>query len=263
VNRQAFYGLLGKPGSFFPHTDFQARGAGSAEERAMFAGLGRPEPDGLWTNLTPPVAGEPPQRQRLLAALNLLRAAGYQLDGGRLIDTKGEQLTLEILLEDAAMERVAALYMSELAKLGIAVQFRLVDDVQYQNRLRGFDFDIVVHAWVQGHAPGNEQREYWGSESAGKRGTNNMAGLADPLIDALVEKLVLAPSRPEKVTAGQLLDRVLQAKAIGVLVGDEDKEYHAHWNRFGRPAVMPRYGAAAFPTVWWWDEAKARQTGSR
>jgi microcin C transport system substrate-binding protein len=263
VNRQAFYGLLGEPGSFYPHTEFEARGSGSAEERALFATLGLPAPDGLWADLAPPATGESGQRTRLRAALALLKAAGYKLEGAQLVNARGEPFTLEILLEDAAMERVAALYMAELEKLGIAVQFRLVDDVQYQNRLRGFDFDIVVHSWVQGHAPGSEQREYWGSESADKRGTNNMAGLADPLVDALVERLVLAPSRPAKVIAGRLLDRVLRARATGILVGDEDKEYYAYWNRFGRPAVMPRYGAAAFPSVWWWDEAKAKQTGGR
>ncbi len=98
------------------------------------------------------------------------------------------------------MERVAAQYADQLEKLGIAAQFRLVDDVQYQNRMRTFDFDIVVHAWVQGHAPGNEQREYWGSASAGKRGTNNVAGLADPLIDAVVERFVLAPTGPRSLS---------------------------------------------------------------
>lgn len=260
VNRQTFYGLLAKPGSYFPHTEFEAKQSGSAAERALFASLGLPEIDGLWVDLAPPATT---QRQRLFAALGLLRQAGYRLEAGRLQDARGEQFSMEILLEDPAMERVAAQYMVELQKLGIAVQFRLVDDVQYQNRLRAFDFDMVVHAWVQGHAPGNEQREYWGSESAAKRGTNNMAGLTDPLIDALVEKLVLAPSRTDKLTAGRLLDRVLRAKAIAVPIGDEDKEYYVYWNRFGRPPIMPRFGAAAFPSVWWWDEAKARRTAGQ
>jgi microcin C transport system substrate-binding protein len=260
VNRQTFYGLLGKPGSYFPHTEFEARQSGSAAERALFASLGMPGINGLWGDLTPP---RMTQRQRLFAALGLFKQAGYRLEGGRLLDGKGEQFSMEFLLEDPAMERVTAQYIAELEKLGIAAQFRLVDDVQYQNRLRTFDFDMVAHAWVQGHAPGNEQREYWGSESAAKRGTNNVAGLTDPLIDALVEKLVLAPTRADKLTAGQLLDRVLRAKAIAVPIGDEDKEYYAYWNRLGRPSVMPKYGAAAFPSVWWWDEEKARRTGGR
>jgi microcin C transport system substrate-binding protein len=263
TNRQSFYGLLARPGSYFPHTEFEAAGAPTAAERALFASLGLPEPDGLWRDIAPATTGEAPARTRLFEALALLREAGFRLDGGRLLDAKGEQLTLEILLEDAAMERVAALWMAELAKLGIAVQFRLVDDVQYQNRFRTFDFDIVIHAWVQGHAPGNELREYFGAAAADKRGTNNVAGLTDPLIDALVERVVLAPLRAEKVTAGRLLDRVLRARAVGVLIGDEDKELVAHWDRFGRPAKMPAFGGAAFPTIWWWDAEKAARAGRR
>jgi microcin C transport system substrate-binding protein len=263
VNRQAFYGLMGQPDSFFPHTDFAADGPATQEERALFASLGFPEPDGVWASPLK-IPGIPAnQRARLREAIWNLISAGYKLEGGRLVDAKGEQLSIEILLEDAAMERVAALWMEDLAKLGIAVQFRLVDDVQYQNRLRTFDFDVVIHAWVQGHAPGNEVREYFGTSAADKRGTNNVAGLTDPLVDALIEKLVLAPTRAEKVAAGRLLDRVLRAKAIGALIGDEDKEFTARWDRFGKPATMPAYGGAAFPSVWWWDEARVARTGNR
>jgi microcin C transport system substrate-binding protein len=263
VNRQAFYGLLGKPGSYFPHTEFAADEQAMPEERALFASLGFPEPDGLWGAWSKGAAIPADARARLRAATAQLMAAGYRLDGGRLLNAQGEQLSLEFVLEDSAMDRVASYYAGELHKLGIAAQVRLVDDVQYQNRIRTFDFDIVVHAWVQGHAPGNEQREYWGADSADKRGTNNLAGLTDPLVDALVEKLVRAPTRPDKLTAGQLLDRVLRAKSIGALVGDEDKEFVARWDRFGRPAEIPRYGGASFPTIWWWDGAKAKRTDGR
>jgi microcin C transport system substrate-binding protein len=263
VNRQAFYGLMGKPGSYFPHTEFAADGPALGDERALFAALGFPEPDGLWADHDRNTLAPANQRARLHEALKLFNQAGFRLDGGRLVDARGEQLTLELLLEDAAMERVAALWMEDLAKLGIAIQFRLVDDVQYQNRLRTFDFDVVIHAWVQGHAPGNEVREYFGTAAADKRGANNVAGLTDPLIDALLEKLVLAPSRREKVTAGRLLDRVLRAKSIGALIGDEDKEFTARWDRFGKPSVMAAYGGAAFPGVWWWDEEKAARTDGR
>jgi microcin C transport system substrate-binding protein len=263
VNRQSFYNMLAQPGSFFPHTEFEAKRAGSAAERALFASLGLPEPPDLWEDLTPPTGEAPTSRGRLHMALTLLKEAGFRLDDSRLVNTRGEQLSVELLLEDAAMERVASQYADQLQKIGVAVQFRVVDDVQYQNRLRTFDFDVVVHAWVQGHAPGNEQREYWGAASADQRGTNNLAGLTDPLVDALVEKLVLAPTRAQKLTAGQLLDRVLRAKATAVLIGDEDKELFAYWDRFGRPPIMPRYGGAAFPTIWWWDEEKARKAASR
>jgi microcin C transport system substrate-binding protein len=263
VNRLTFYQLMARPGSYFPHTEFDAKRGGSADERALFAGLGLPEPPGLWDDLEPARTAKATNRQRLFRALALLKEVGYRLKDGRLLDRRGEQFSLEFLLENAASERVAAQFADQLEKLGIATQVRLVDDVQYQNRMRGFDFDIVLHSWVQGHAPGNEQREYWTSASAGTRGTNNIGGLADPLIDAVVEKLVLARTRAEKLAAGRLLDRILRAQAIAVLIGDEDKEYLARWNRFGRPEPMPRYGGAAFPSVWWWDEEKARKLADR
>jgi microcin C transport system substrate-binding protein len=263
VNRQAFYQLKARPGSYFPHTEFDAGRGGTADERALLAGLGLPEPAGLWDALATDRATPSKARPRLFKALSLLKEAGYRLKDGKLVDRREEQLSIEFLLENAAAERVTAYFADQLGKLGIATQIRLVDDVQYQNRLRTFDFDIIMHAWVQGHAPGNEQREYWTSASASKRGTNNVAGLSDPLIDAVVERLVLAGTRAEKLTAGRLLDRILRNKSVAVLIGDEDKEYIASWNRFGRPAVMPRYGAAAFPSVWWWDEEKAKRLADR
>jgi len=262
VNRNVFHNMLTRPGSYFPHTDFAAEGPLSEDEKTLLASL--PDaPSAARLEAAAPLAPQPTDRASLFNALELLREAGYTLKDGRLLDKAGKRLSIEFVLEDAAMERVAAAYASQLAKLGIATSIRLVDDVQYQNRLRSFDFDVAVHAWVQGHAPGGEQREYWTTGSADRRGTNNLGGLKDPLVDALVERLVLAQSRSEKVAAGRLLDRVLRLNWIGVPILNEDKEYVARWDRFGRPAVMPRYGATAFPSIWWWDEEKAQRTGGR
>jgi microcin C transport system substrate-binding protein len=262
VNRNVFHNMLSRPGSYFPHTDFAAAGPLSDDEKALLARL--PEaPSAARLEAAAPLSAQPTDRASLFNALELLREAGYTLKDGRLLDKAGKRLSLEFVLEDAAMERVAAAYASQLAKLGIATNIRVVDDVQYQNRLRSFDFDIAVHAWVQGHAPGGEQREYWTTASADKRGANNLGGLKDPLVDALVEQLVLAESRSGKIAAGRLLDRVLRLNWIGVPILNEDKEYVARWDRFGRPAVMPRYGATAFPSIWWWDAEKAQKTGGR
>jgi microcin C transport system substrate-binding protein len=262
VNRNLFHSMLSRPGSYFPNTDFAATGAPDATERALAATLPKPFPPEALAVI--PAAGtEPPLRTSLFKALGLLKELGYVLKDGRLVDKKGEQLSIEFLLEDAAMERIASAYADNLQKLGIATPIRVVDDVQYQNRLRAFDFDIIIHAWVQGHAPGAEVREYFASESAARRGTNNVAGLTSPLIDALTERLILAPDRTEKIAAGRLLDRVLRASHIGVPISVEDREFVARWNRFGRPATLPRYGGAAFPALWWWDKDLARRTGGQ
>jgi microcin C transport system substrate-binding protein len=260
ANRSIYHSMLSRPASYFPNTDFEAKGAASDSERKLSAEL----PGGIPREalLRIPEARQIATRARLLQALTLLKELGYSLKGDKLVDARGEQLSIEFLLEDAAMETVASLYAENLQKLGIATPIRVVDDVQYQNRLRTFDFDIVVHAWVQGHAPGAEVREYFSSASADQRGTNNVAGLKNPAIDALVEKLVLAPTRDEKVTAGRLLDRILRASHFAVPLSTEDREFVAIWNRFGRPANMPRYGGASFPSIWWWDAEKAAKTGS-
>ncbi|MFM9973836.1 MAG: extracellular solute-binding protein [Beijerinckiaceae bacterium] len=261
LNRNVFHSMLSRPGSYFPNTDFTASGAPDAAELALVAALQKPfPPDAL--AVIPAAGAEQSLRANLFKALGMLKELGYTLKAGRLVDRKGEQLSVEFLLEDAAMERVASAYADNLQKLGIATPIRVVDDVQYQNRLRTFDFDIVIHAWVQGHAPGAEEREYWSTESADRRGTNNVGGLKVPLIDALVEKLILAPDRSEKIAAGKLLDRVLRADHIGVPISTEDREFIARWNRFGRPATLPRFGGASFPAIWWWDPELARKTGS-
>jgi len=261
VNRNFFHGLLPRPGSFYPHTDFEAAGPLSRDERLLLSALpAAPEPRQLEAAAAPRTGGA---RADLYNSLELLREAGWRLKDGRLRDRSGEQLTLEFVLEDAALERVAGAYAAALAKLGIAATVRVVDEVQYQNRLRSFDFDIAAHAWVQGHAPGSEQRDYWSAASADAPGANNLPGVRMPFVDALVERLVLAPTRAEKVAAGRLLDRTLRDAAIGAPFMTEDREFVARWDRFGRPERMPRYGAAAFPMLWWWDEAKAAKVGGR
>jgi microcin C transport system substrate-binding protein len=262
VNRNVFHNMLSKPGSYYPHTEFEAKGPLSADELAMLKTLPK-APSAAWLEAAGKKGADASQRTNLYNALELLKEAGYRLQDGRLLDKKGEQLTIEFVLEDASMERLATAYSYQLEKLGINAQIRLVDDVQYQNRMRSFDFDIAAQAWVQGHAPGSEQREYWTTDSADKRGTNNLGGLKNAAVDALVEKLVLAPTRAEKVAAGRLLDRMLRANFIGVPVMTEDKEFMAHWDRFGRPERMPRYGATAFPSIWWWDDGKAEKTAGR
>lgn len=259
INKALFYGELSRPLSYFPSTDFVAAGRASEAEQKLAETLATETGTPLPTTLlqAPGDAGTEQQvRDRLRRALMLLKEAGYNLVDGRLVNAKGEQMTLEIVLEDPAMERVASFYADQLTKLGIAPSIRLVDDVQYQNRMRSFDFDIAVHAWVEGHAPGAEVREYFASESADKRGTNNIGGLRDRFADALIEKLILSPDRDAKVAAGRLLDRFLRHQQIGIPISNMDLERIAYWNRFSRPATLPRFGGASFPSIWWYDAAK-------
>jgi microcin C transport system substrate-binding protein len=127
--------------------------------------------------------------------------------------------------------------------------------------MRNFDFDIVTASWGQSLSPGNEQRGYWGSQAADQNGSRNTIGVKNPAIDALIDKVIFAKSREELVAATHALDRVLLWNHYVVPQWTYGKERTARWDRFGRPATMPKYGAAAFPTIWWWDAEKAAKTG--
>ncbi len=250
MNRLAFHGLLEPGASFFPSTAFAATDPPGDGERALAAKLGAPLDPLPMAN---PASTGDAGRRRLRVALGLLREAGYRLSGDRLVDAGGRAVVIELLVQDAAAERYLANYIAALEKLGIVVRFRLVDDVQYQNRVRSFDFDLAVHSWAQSHSPGAEQREYWNSTSAGTPGTHNLPGISDPAIDRVVERFVEAPDDDARIAAGRLLDRLLRNGHYVVPLWTERTEYAAYWKRITHPKVMPRYGAAAFPSLWWWS----------
>jgi microcin C transport system substrate-binding protein len=258
MNASAFNGLRRRANSHFPQTDFAASGPADEAERRLAATLGLPATV-LETLPARPDGERQLFRGRLRRALHLLAEAGYSIREGRLVDAAGEQMSLELLLEDPGADRYLAHFVDGLGKLGIQAQLRPVDGVQYQNRLRSFDFDMVIHAWAHSHAPGSEQMEYWGSASASQPGTHNLAGIMSPQVDALVAMMVEAPARADRITAGRLLDRLLTHGRHIIPLWVEDREYVAHAAHLSHPAAMPRFGASAFPSIWWYDKAKAKQ----
>jgi microcin C transport system substrate-binding protein len=143
------------------------------------------------------------------------------------------------------------------------VTVRIVDDAQFENRTRDYDYDIVMPVWGETHSPGNEQRGYWGSQSADQPGSRNYMGIKNPAVDALIDKLILAKSRDELIAATRALDRVLLWNHYVVPQFTFDQFRTARWDRFSHPDTMPEYGAADFPTIWWWDADKAAKIGTR
>ena len=160
-------------------------------------------------------------------------------------------------------ERVFLFYKPALERLGITVTIRTIDDAQYENRLRSRDFDIIIASWGQSLSPGNEQREYWSSAAADQNGSRNYIGIKNPAVDALIERVIFAKSRAELVAATKALDRVLLWNHYVVPQWNYPFQRTARWDRFGRPENMPKFGAAAFPTVWWWDAERAAKIGQR
>lgn len=266
ANKNLFFGLYERVDSYFKGLDLASSGLPEGRERAILESVRDKIPPEVFT--TPhanPVGGTPEaNRANLREALRLLNQAGWELRDRRLVSRRtGEPLTVEFLFEDPNFERVITSYKPALERLGITVNLRRVDDVQFQNRKRSFDFDIITDLWAQSASPGNEQREFWGSAAADRQGSQNTIGIKDAGIDALIDKVIFAADREELVAATKALDRVLLAHHLVVPQWTSGKQRTLRWDRFSRPERMPEYAASAFPTIWWYDETKAARVGER
>ncbi len=262
LNRTIFFGQYERINSFFYGTDLAASGLPTGKELEILESVRDLVPEEVFTTAyANPVGGSPENlRSNLAKALELLEEAGYRLDGNRLVDANGEQLSFEILLNGPTIEVVAIPWQTNLERIGIAATVRTVDSPQWVNRVRSRDFDVIYTGWLQSLSPGNEQRAFWGSEAAGEDNSSNYAGIADPGVDALIDKVIFAEDRDELVAATHALDRVLMANHFVVPSYTLRKARIARWDRFSHPDELPEY-AIGFPTIWWWDEEKAARTG--
>ncbi len=253
-----FFGQYDRVNSFFYGTPLAASGLPEGKELDMLESVRDEVPPEVFT--TPyanPVGGNPTkERENLRQALTLLQEAGYHLDGQKLVDASGKQLSFELILNGPTIEAVALAYQASLRKIGIDMQVRSIDTPQWINRVRSRDFDMIYTGWAQSLSPGNEQRAYWGSAAADSESSQNYAGIKDPAVDALIEKVVLAKDRDTLVAATHALDRVLMANQYVIPSYTLRLSRIARWDRFAHPAELPYY-SIGFPTVWWWDEAKA------
>ncbi len=255
-----FYGQYERIDSFFYGTSLAASGLPEGEEMKLLEPLKNEVPPEVFaTPYSNPVGGTPEkERENLRHALSLLQQAGYHLNGQKLVDSSGKQLAFELLLNGSTIEPVALSYQASLRKIGIDMQVRTVDTPQWINRVRSRDFDMIYTGWAQSLSPGNEQREYWGSAAADSESSQNYAGIKDPAVDSLIATIVLTKNRDELVAATHALDRVLMANQYVIPSYALRFSRIARWDRFDRPAKLPEY-SIGFPTVWWWDEAKAQK----
>jgi microcin C transport system substrate-binding protein len=211
-----------------------------------------------------PVGGnEEASRSNLREAARLLKEAGFENRDRKLVGPDGQPVSVEFLTQDPADERSILFYKPSLERLGITVNIRSVDSVQYENRLRNFDFDITTFVWAQSLSPGNEQRDFFGSEAADRPGSRNLPGIKNPAVDALINRIIFARDRDELVASCKALDRVLLWNCYVVPQFAGGFERDARWDRFSRPEPLPKYAASGFPTLWWWDAAKAAKIGGR
>jgi microcin C transport system substrate-binding protein len=255
-----------RDGSYFDGIpEFMATGLPEGQELQILETVRDKVPAEVFT--TPyknPVGGnDEAARNNLRDAARLLKEAGFENRDRKLVDPKGQPVSVEFLTSDEGDERAILFYKPYLERLGITVSVRRVDSVQYQNRLRNFDFDIVSAVWGQSLSPGNEQRDFFGSVAADRQGSRNLCGIKNPAVDALIDRIIFAKDRAELVASCKALDRVLLWNCYVVPQFAFGFDRSVRWDRFSHPDPLPKYGVTAFPNVWWWDAEKAAKTGKR
>ena len=260
ANKNLFYGAYKRDTTYFSNSELASSGTPQGAELALLEPFRAKLPPELFTQpfKLPVTDGSGTNREELRFAFNLLKQAGYEVKDHRLVDPQGQPVSFEILLSEPAFERVALPYTQTLAKLGIDAHVRTVDPAQYQRRMDTYDFDMVVASFGESDSPGNEQTAYWTCGSAALEGGENVMGVCDPVIDALVDKVLNAPDRAALVTATHALDRVLLWHWYLVPNWHLDYFRVAFWNKFARPDKAIRTGFVF--DNWWIDTKLAADT---
>jgi microcin C transport system substrate-binding protein len=266
MNRTIFFGQYKRIASYFEGTELAATGLPSGKELAILETVRDKVPAELFSKpYTNPVGGNPQAvRDNFREALALLHDAGYEIRNTKLVNAKtGEPFGFEFLVDDPATQRFVLYYKPSLERLGITVNVRMVDSAQYENRLRQWDYDIIVMSWPESLSPGNEQRGFWSSAAADQPGSFNLIGIKNPAIDKLIERVIFTKDRDELVAATRALDRVLLWNFYVVPQWTYPFVRTARWDRFGHPETMPKYGRTGFPSLWWWDADRAAKVPQR
>ena len=255
TNQHLYYDLFTRSRSYWGNSELGSSGLPSGLELNILNGYRGRVPEEVFTEAynPPKTDGSGNNRGLLRTAKKLLQEAGWRVQDGTLTHVKtGEPMRIEFLLASSSYERVLGPVIQNLDRLGIAAAVRTVDAAQYQNRVQSFDYDVIVASWRQTLSPGNEQRNFWSSTAAQTPGSRNYAGIADPVVDELIERQIAAPDRPTQVALTRALDRVL-LWGYYVIPGSHSRSHRlAYWNTFSRPPKPPRNGTG-FPDTWWWS----------
>jgi len=262
TNQNLFFGQYTRTESYFSNSELAAAdGPPEGRVRDILKRFEDELPDSVFTQrYDPPTTdGDGYPRDNLTKALDLLNDAGWVVRDMQLVDKEtGRPMRFEILLVNSSFERIVLPYVANLEKLGIEVDVRVVDSAQYQNRVENYEFDMIVANWGQSLSPGNEQREFWSSTAAERPASRNYTGVADPVVDKLIAKVIGAPSRAELIQRVRALDRVLLNKHLVVPHWHIGHHRVVHWDKFGRPESNPPYGLPYLST-WWMKADKAEE----
>lgn len=265
MNQALFFDQYDRVDSYFYGDELASSGLPSGLELEILDSVRDLIPEEVFT--TPyenPVAPDIRAfRTNLREAVKLFREAGYELKDGKMVNAAtGEPFTIEYLLNSNRFEKVALRLKGNFARIGVDLSVRIVDSSQWVNRVRSRDFDFIYSGWGQSLSPGNEQLEYFGSAAADQESARNWAGIKNPAVDKLIQRIIFAKDREELIAATKAMDRVLLANHYIIPGWTLLSTRTARWDRFARPDTLPAYAEPAFPSVWWYDEEKAARVGA-
>ena len=264
TNKNLFYNAYKRTNSFFENSELASSGVPSGGELDLLNDYRELLPQKLFQEeYNPPKTdGSGFMRKELQEATKLLQDAGWELQEGKLINKKsGSKFEFELLLVSPAFERIVLPFKDNLAKLGIDVSVRTIDSAQYQNRLDGFEFDMIVSTFSQSLSPGNEQRNFWGSDAAKTNGSRNIIGISNEVIDSLIEKVISAKDREDLIVTTRALDRVLLWNHYVIPQWHISAYRTLYWDIFDKPSVRPKYSLGTH--TWWVDADKASTIDQR
>jgi len=254
TNKTIMYGAYARTHSPFQNSDMMASGPPSPEELKLLEPFRGEVPDEVFgAPFVPPVSdGSGQDRARLRKAAQLLQDAGVVIKDGKRLLPNGEVFRIEFLIDEPSIQPHHAPYVKNLGTLGIEASVRLVDPVQYRARVEDFDFDMTIERFSMSATPGDGMRPFFTSQAAATKGSYNLAGIANPAIDALVEKIIGADNRADLTVACRAFDRVFRAGRYWVPQWYRTSHPIAYWDLFGHPAKLPRYAqGVGAPDVWW------------
>jgi microcin C transport system substrate-binding protein len=265
TNKTIMYGSYLRTHSVFQNSDMMAVGKPDADETALLTALRDQLADEevFGDPFLPPVSdGSGQDRALLRKASALLHAAGYPVKNGKRVSPRGEPMNVEFLIDEPSFQPHHMSFIKNLNILGIDANLRIVDPVQYRKRVDDFDFDLVVQRFGFSSTPGDSLRSYFSSQAAALKGSQNLAGISDPAVDSLIERIIAAETRAQLVTACKVLDRVIRSGRYWVPHWYKPSHWLAFWDVFGRPAIKPRF-ARGIPETWWYDSEKAAKIDQR
>jgi microcin C transport system substrate-binding protein len=264
TDKTIMYGSYKRTVSVFQNSDMMASGPPTPEETALLEPFRAQLPAEVFGEpYIPPVSdGSGEDRTLLHKAAQLLTDAGCPIQNGKRVLADGTPFTLEFLIDEPSFQPHHMPFIRNLKALGIDASLRIVDPVQYRARRDDFDFDITIDRFSFSSTPGDSLRSFFSSQAAGLKGSNNLAGIADPAVDALIESIVAAGSRPALVTACRALDRVIRSGRYWISNWYKASHWIAYWDVFGRPPAQPRY-FRGIPDIWWYDSDKGAKIKRR